>query len=127
VKNPALGLIVFGALGILAQLMGLLIRFGLFAMPGAFGRMPMAGGGAFGGVGLVIGIVIAVVGIAVNLFVIFGAMQMKRLKNYPLALAGAAAAIIPFFSSCCCFLGIGLGIWAIVVLLKPDVKAAFSK
>ncbi len=36
-----------------------------------------------------------------------------------------AAAMIPCVSPCC-LLGLPLGIWALIVLVKPEVKAAFQ-
>ena len=50
--------------------------------------------------------------------------QMKALENYPLALTASILAIIPCLSPCC-LVGLPIGIWAIVVLSKPEVKAAF--
>jgi hypothetical protein len=57
--------------------------------------------------------------------VIYGALQMKNLKNYPLAMAASIIAMIPYVSPCCC-VGLPIGIWALVVLLKPEVKSAFT-
>lgn len=37
----------------------------------------------------------------------------------------AILAMIPCVSPCC-LLGLPLGIWALIVLLKPEVKAAFQ-
>jgi len=56
--------------------------------------------------------------------VFFGALQMKNLKNYGLSLAAAIIACIPCIGSCCC-IGLPVGIWAIIVLRKPHVRAAF--
>jgi hypothetical protein len=33
--------------------------------------------------------------------------------------------MVPCFSSCCCVINLGIGIWIIVVLQKAEVKAAF--
>lgn len=56
----------------------------------------------------------------------FGAWRMKELKSYGLAMTAAILAMIPCFTSCCCLLGLPVGIWAIIVLLDKDVKAAFN-
>jgi hypothetical protein len=50
---------------------------------------------------------------------------MKALENYSLCMIASIIAIIPCISPCCC-VGIPLGIWAVVVLNKPEVKAHFS-
>lgn len=127
VNMPAMGLMIAGALGLLSQILSLAIHFGLFAL-----NLPFSGTNGLGGMGSMIGsgitVMLAIMGLAVNLFILYGAMQMKGLKNYNLAIGAAIAAVIPCFSSCpCCFVGIGFGIWAIIVLIKPDVKAAFQQ
>lgn len=64
-------------------------------------------------------------GLIANLLVIVGAMKMRSLSGYPLALTGAIAGIIPV-GGCCC-LTMPLGIWALVVLVNQDVKRAFAR
>ncbi|MCE9669591.1 hypothetical protein LY474_17490 [Myxococcus stipitatus] len=63
--------------------------------------------------------------LVINALTFFGALKMKNLQSYGLAMAGAIAAIIPCCGPCLC-LGIPLGIWALVVLSKPEVKASFT-
>jgi hypothetical protein len=58
-------------------------------------------------------------------FVLYGAIQMKRMRSYGIALAAAIVAAIPMLGPCC-IVGIPFGIWAIVVLSKPEVKRAFE-
>jgi hypothetical protein len=55
--------------------------------------------------------------------VVYGAYKMRRLENHGLAVAAAVLAMIP--CSGCCVLGLPFGIWALVVLNDPSVKAAF--
>jgi hypothetical protein len=55
---------------------------------------------------------------------VFGALKMKNLENFGLAMAASIIAIIPCFGPCCC-IGIPVGIWSLVVLNKPEVKTAF--
>ncbi|HEX8436392.1 hypothetical protein [Archangium sp.] len=55
---------------------------------------------------------------------LFGALKMKNLENFGLAMAASIIAIIPCFGPCCC-IGIPAGIWSLVVLNKPEVKSAF--
>jgi hypothetical protein len=59
---------------------------------------------------------------------ILGGARMRSLRSYGLSVTGAIVAAIPCLSiaSCPCFLGLIFGIWALVVLLNPDVKNAFS-
>lgn len=53
--------------------------------------------------------------------IILGAMKMRQLRNYGLAVTAAVLSIC----SCSCLPTI-FGIWALVVLLNPEVKAAFK-
>jgi hypothetical protein len=57
---------------------------------------------------------------------IAGGVRMLSLKSYGLGICGAICAAIPCISAtACCGLGEGVGLWALVVLLNPDVKSAF--
>jgi len=57
---------------------------------------------------------------------LIGAIRMRSLRGYGLAVFGAILACIPFVSICaCCGVGEGIGIWALVVLLSRDVKSCF--
>jgi hypothetical protein len=68
---------------------------------------------------------LGVLGIVGSCFVIFAMLEMKKVRRFPVALAGAILAMLPFLSLCC-FFGFPLGIWALVVLFNPDVRAAFT-
>jgi hypothetical protein len=48
---------------------------------------------------------------------------MLRLRSYPLAVAAAVLAVVPW--SPAWLLGLPFGIWALVVLCRPGVRAAF--
>ncbi len=56
--------------------------------------------------------------------VFYGALKMKGLQNFGLSMAAAIIAMVPCVGPCCC-IGIPAGIWALVVLNKPEVKSAF--
>jgi len=43
---------------------------------------------------------------------------------WPLAMTASILSMLNF-GNCCCLLGIPVGIWALVILLMPDVKEAF--
>jgi hypothetical protein len=59
-----------------------------------------------------------------NLAIALGAISMIRLKNYRSAYTAAILSVIPICSPCF-LLGIPFGIWAIVVLNRPEVKQRF--
>jgi hypothetical protein len=63
--------------------------------------------------------------IIVAILVVIGAMKMKSLQGYGLAMTGTVLSIIPMCSCECC-VTMPFGIWALVILLNKDVKYAFS-
>ncbi|WP_426749524.1 hypothetical protein [Myxococcus sp. Y35] len=63
--------------------------------------------------------------LVLNAIVFFGALKMKNLQSYGLAMAASIIAVIPCCGPCAC-LGIPVGIWSLVVLNKPEVKSAFT-
>jgi len=60
----------------------------------------------------------------VNLLIIMGAIAMLSRRLYAVAVLGSVLAIVNI-EGCCCLLGIPVGIWSLVVLLRPEVSAAF--
>ena len=72
-------------------------------------------------VGKVIGGVIQVVW---SLIVFFGGTQMKGLKSRGYVLFSCIWAMLP--CNLCCVLGIPFGIWALVVINDPVVRAGFE-
>jgi hypothetical protein len=67
----------------------------------------------------------AVISILVSPLIIYGGMQMLAARKYSLAKLAAILSLIPC-TSVCCVLGIPAGIWALVTLNKPEVKATFD-
>ena len=51
---------------------------------------------------------------------------MRKGQKLKLAQTASILAMIPCTASCCCFIGIPVGIWCLVVLGKPEVKALFE-
>ena len=60
-----------------------------------------------------------------NAATLFGAWSMRRLRHRRWALAAAWLSMIPFLSPFF-YLGIPLGIWALRVMRRPDMKQAFA-
>jgi hypothetical protein len=77
------------------------------------------GGGFYVGLGLV--------NILGSVLMILAGIKMRALRAYTLSVFAAVLSAIPCVSvsSCPCVLGLVAGIWALVVLLNADVKAAF--
>ena len=59
-----------------------------------------------------------------SLLILAGGFQMLRLQSYRLAIIAAIVALLP--CSPAWLLGLPLGIWALVILARRDVRAAFG-
>ncbi|HVS03200.1 MAG TPA: hypothetical protein VMT16_10565 [Thermoanaerobaculia bacterium] len=126
VNGPAIGLIVTAVVGILFAIIGLIMNlFGLgTAGLGGFGGEDygqymnyMSGG---------LGVMSSLIGLVIGGFLIWVGMQMRMLRQWTAALIGSILAMIPCISPCC-LIGLPIGIWSLIVLNKPEVKAAFTK
>ena len=121
IKGPAIGLMATAGIGAAFQVLGLVLNLmgaGMGALARGNQSMPnmMSGG---------IGAVFSVIGLIMSVVVFMGASKMKNAESYGFAMAAAIISMIPCVSPCC-LLGLPLGIWALVVLMKPEVKAAFQ-
>jgi hypothetical protein len=131
VEPYAITLLILAVLGVLAALFSLMTSvFGIGSdwmeladfselNPEARRWVEMAtqGGNTFG-------IAWAFISLLAYGFVIWAALRMRQLEGWTLAVVASVLVMVPF-ECCCCLLGIPIGIWGLVVLLKPDVKAAF--
>ena len=70
------------------------------------------------------GIALCFVGILMAAFIIYASLKMKDLTQWGLCVAASIIVMIPCISPCC-IVGLPIGIWCLVVLTKPEVKAAF--
>ena len=68
---------------------------------------------------------VSLLSIAAAPIMIVGGIKMLNARGYSLAMLAAILAIVPV-TSVCCIPGIPIGIWALIVLLNQDVKAAFQ-
>ena len=74
-----------------------------------------------------LGIANVLVELAISALIFVGAKKMKSLRSYEFALAAAVLSTVPCLTPCCGYLlGLTFGIWALVVLRKPEVKSHFS-
>lgn len=62
-------------------------------------------------------------GFVANGFVLGAGIWMRSLKNYSLCVTGAVVAIV--LNGCSC-VGFPVGVWAVLALLRPDVRAGFE-
>lgn len=121
VQGPAVGLIVTAALGMAGQAVVILVNLLGAGVGAAAGGEQAFAGLMQGGVAIASGFL----GILFGVVVLLGALKMRKLESHGFAIAASIIAMIPCISPCC-FLGIPMGIWALVVLLNEDVKAGFQ-
>jgi hypothetical protein len=60
-----------------------------------------------------------------GLLILFGGIKMRSLQAYGLCMTASIVAMIPCLFPCC-IVGLPIGIWAIVVLSKQEVKTLFT-
>jgi len=120
VNGPAIGLMVVAIIGFLAQVFSLVWRLFFSAVAAAQTNQP-EWVTMFSGTGAIIG---SILGILSSILVLFGALKMKKLESYGLAMTVSIIAMIPCVSPCC-LIGLPIGIWSLVILSKPEVKSAF--
>jgi hypothetical protein len=115
VNVPAILLMVVGGLAIVVGIANLAVTISGFGIDPQDRANPahMTGRYFGAGIGPVWGIVVAL-----------GGLQMKTLRSRGLAMTGAIFSLVP--CSICCVFGLPVGIWALIVLNKPEVRDAFS-
>lgn len=124
VQAPAMGLMVVSAVSIVVRLVMLLMSLMGVGMMAAAADNNANQGLAIGQ--MAGGLVGSIIGIAINGVTLFAGLKMKSLEQYGLVMTGVVLALIPCCSPCV-FVGIPFGIWALVVLNDPIVKASFQK
>jgi predicted Zn finger-like uncharacterized protein len=125
VAGPAISLMVLAGLDYALLIVGVLLRLlgvGILAAGNAGARGGAGNAEAIGN--MVGGIIGSILGFIFATLILLGALKMKKLENYGLAMTASILALLPCGN--CCLIGLPLGIWAIVVLNKPEVKESFS-
>ncbi len=121
VNGPAIGLMVLAGLNLALGALGLMMNLAGSSMRVLQHGPQEAWANMYSGT---LGLVSNSLGILLSAVIFYGGLKMKRLENYGLAMAASILSIVPCTSPCC-LLGIPIGIWALVVLMKPEVKSAF--
>lgn len=128
VAGPATALLVTGILCVILSLVGLVMNLTGAAFQPPPGEIPPEMKQFFDMMQQMQGpvaIVSSILSIGVSALIIFAAQKMRALQGFALVVTAAILAIVPCISPCCC-IGIPVGIWVLVVLYKPEVKAAFQ-
>lgn len=64
---------------------------------------------------------------AMSALIFFGAVQMQKLKSFEFAVVAAIIALLPCATNCCAWVfGVPVGIWALIVLNKKEIKSQFK-
>ena len=64
--------------------------------------------------------------LALSGFYIFVSTKLRKLESYGLVMTATILFMLPCLTpSCCCILGLPIGIWTLVIIMKPEVKSAF--
>lgn len=71
-------------------------------------------------------LIISLVGLGWNTLVRRGGAAMGRFQSYRRAVLAAALAVLPVPVVFCGVVSLPVGIWALVVLFRPDVRARFE-
>jgi hypothetical protein len=123
VSAPATGLLVTAILGGVIQLLGLFVNMlgaGLGSLT-AEGSEQQIINWLSGG----LGVASAAVALLIAGLIIYASMEMKKLRQWGLAVAASILAMVPCISPCC-IIGLPMGIWSLVILMRDDVKSAFK-
>ena len=133
--GPAVGLMITAGLGILFEIWGIFMDLSgaqAARMNELYSRLYGQNAEMVRAVQMFAGTTGAIVrgvGILICVFILYGALKMRRLENYGLSIAVSILAMIPCLSPClspCCVIGLPIGIWALVMLNKPDIKMHFT-
>jgi predicted Zn finger-like uncharacterized protein len=118
VKPAAICVIVAGGLGFLYAVVNLVFVLGGNRVAN-FG--PAGANDAARQIGSVCGVGLTFIW---AIIVVYAGIMMLNLRNYSSVMIGVIFGMLPCNAGC--FLGLPFGIWALVVLNRPDVKRAFG-
>lgn len=124
VQSPAVALIVVSSIAIFFGSVALVIDLVLL-LSGAVERLEAMNDGPISEyTQITVRSIWGIILVFASLFVLYGAIQMRRLRNFGTAQAAAIVAMIPMLGPCC-LIGIPFGIWAFITLRRPEVQDAF--
>jgi len=117
---PAVGLMVAGMLKLFSALTAMFFLAGLNT--GWLGTMlENLGIGPFSHWEVLPGFSIVLLKVVPACLILFGGFQMVQLRSYAWAIAAGILAIV-----CCSLVGFPVGIWALIILARQDVRETFA-
>jgi serine/threonine protein kinase len=117
---PAVGLIVAAIWKLCSALMAWFFLAGVFTNPW-WENLKDFGIGTFPHWGALAGFSILLFKVIPALLILVGATQMLRLRSYAWALTAAILSVVA-----CSLIGLPMGIWALIVLARQDVRETFA-
>jgi len=126
VSGPATALMIFGILLVLGALWGIashLLGLNRGVDPAVMRDLPPPFVEIIRITQGPLGLVMNVIGLLLGAFEILASTKLRKLESYGLVMTASILAMVPW--SCCCCVGLPIGIWILVVLAKPEVKSAF--
>ncbi|HUA38592.1 MAG TPA: protein kinase [Candidatus Sulfopaludibacter sp.] len=118
---PAVGLIVAAIWKLFSALMAWLFLAGVFTNPW-LGNLRDFGLGSFSHWSALAGFSILLFKVIPALLILVGAIQMLRLRSYAWAMTAAILSVVA-----CSLIGLPMGIWAMIVLARQDVRETFAR
>ena len=132
VSGPAIGLLVTGIISLLMSAGSLVMHLTVVLGFRATSALPPAPSPEFQQIFTLLnalngplGLVSDVFSLTMGALITLGAVKMKNLQSYTFAYTISILAMIPCLSPCC-LIGLPFGIWALVVLSKPEIKSQFT-
>ncbi len=123
VRGPAIFMLILSVLGLCGSLLGAAAALFQLSLPGLM-HMPQREAHLEGLLALCFSLPANCLGCLASVVSLLGALQMLKLKSYGLAMTAAILMLLPC-GQCCCLLNIAAGVWALVVLSRPEVRTAF--
>jgi tRNA A-37 threonylcarbamoyl transferase component Bud32 len=117
---PAVGLLVSGGINCLAVVGAIIVALAALIQRGFSGQLA-----TFGFLPGAIEVLIIAAMSVPGVLVLMGGWNLMQLRSRRRALVGSITAIIPFFPGA--LLGIPMGIWALVLMNKDEVKRSFGQ
>ena len=122
---PSTGIITAPAVALMVaalwKIMSALVN-GLYLLPGGLEWLDkLVGGRFFSGWGSVAVVSLVLFKVIPGLLILFGGYQMLQRRSYNWAVAAGIISIVA-----CSIVSLPIGIWALVVLARDDVRAAFG-
>ena len=123
VRMPAVGLVILSSFWLIILVVALVLN--LFQLLVGTDLNVQQGEDVLGEAALPVNLVSIMLMAFVTSCVMYGSLSMMQRRNYGVAVTAAVLSVLPCFSPCF-FLGIPFGLWALLLLFRPEVKYGFK-